>query len=75
MSKAVAGVDDDYPDKSGLIEGLKRIIAPEVLAPYDPFDGMPTNWDYFTYTDEYDTAMINTKRTHHCWREGIAFEM
>ena len=71
--RPIAGVDDDYPDKSGLIEGLKRIIAPEVLAPYDPFDGMPTNWDYFTYTDEYDTGYDEYKKDTSLLAGGYSF--
>ena len=72
-SKPVAGVDDDYPDKSGLVQGLKRIVAPEVLAPYDPFDGMPTKWDYFAYTEEYDTGYDQFKEDTSLLAGGYSF--
>lgn len=60
--KLARKVDEDYPDRSGLIEGLKRIVIPEPIAPYDPFDGMPKTWDYFTITDEYELGYDQYKK-------------
>ena len=45
--------DDGVADPSGLIEGLKKIVAPTRLADYDAFEGMSTAYDYFSLKDEY----------------------
>ena len=55
-------VDDDYPDRSGLIEGLKKIVAPEALPPYDPLEDMPINKDYFTIREGMDTGYDQYKK-------------
>ncbi|RMZ75854.1 hypothetical protein DV737_g5093, partial [Chaetothyriales sp. CBS 132003] len=69
-------VDDDYPDRSGLIEGLKRIVVAEVLPPYDPLEGMPIHKEYFTITDDgmdMDTGYEQYKRDDMLAVEGYDF--
>lgn len=45
--------DDSIADPSGLIQGLKKIIAPTRAPDYDAFEGMSVTYDYFTLKDEY----------------------
>lgn len=53
--------EDGIADPSGLIQGLKQIVAPSPMAEYDAFDGMSTGFDYFTIKDEYQELWINTE--------------
>jgi len=43
-------------DPSGLIKGLKKIVAAPVRAPYDPFMGMAKRKDYYGLRNEYHSA-------------------
>ncbi|KAJ9622098.1 uncharacterized protein PV06_05826 [Exophiala oligosperma] len=43
----------DAADPSGLIKGLKPVVAPAPKAPYDPFMGMPRTRDYYQVKDSY----------------------
>ena len=61
-AKPAKKVDDDYPDRSGLIEGLKRIVAPEVLPPYDPLEDLSVTKDYFILRDSMDTGYEQFKK-------------
>ena len=61
-TKPTKKVDDDYPDRSGLVEGLKRIVAPEVLPPYDPLEDMPISKDYYTIREGMDTGYDQYKK-------------
>ena len=40
-------------DPSGLIRGLRTILPPPILEPYDPFQGMPTTRSYYDLQDNY----------------------
>ncbi|RMZ78185.1 hypothetical protein DV738_g3968, partial [Chaetothyriales sp. CBS 135597] len=61
---------------AGLIEGLKRIVVPEVLPPYDPLEGVPVHKDYFTITDDgmdMDTGYEQYKKDEMLAIEGFDF--
>lgn len=45
--------EDGVADPSGLIQGLKKIVAPTRLPDYDAFEGMDTSYDYFAIKEEY----------------------
>jgi hypothetical protein len=40
-------------DPSGLVHGLRPVLPPPVVEPYDPFQGMPTTKSYYTLQDRY----------------------
>ena len=40
-------------DPSGLVRGLRPVLPPPVVEPYDPFQGMPTTKSYYTLQDRY----------------------
>jgi CDK-activating kinase assembly factor MAT1 len=40
-------------DPSGLVRGLRPILAPPVVEAYDPFQGMPTTKSYYTLQHRY----------------------
>jgi hypothetical protein len=46
-------VDDSVADPSGLIQGLRKIVAPVRIPDYDAFEGMHAAYDYFTLKEEY----------------------
>lgn len=46
---------EDGADPSGLIRGLRPIIPTPVIAPYDPFQGMPTRKSYYTLQEKYSS--------------------
>ena len=48
-------IDPTIADLSGLIKGLKKKVIREAEAPYDPFQGMPHNRDYYEVKDSYIT--------------------
>lgn len=66
-------VDADYPDRSGLIEGLKRIIPEEVLPPYDPLEGLPVIPDYYSINEDMDTGYEQYKKDAALEVEGYDF--
>ncbi|KAL6250716.1 TFIIH/NER complex subunit [Rhinocladiella similis] len=43
----------DAADPSGLIKGLKPVVAPPPKAPYDPFMGMPRTREYYQVKESY----------------------
>ena len=45
----------DSTDRSGLIKGLKKVVAPKPMERYDPFQGMPVTTDYFKLSNDYET--------------------
>lgn len=49
-------------DRSGLIQGLKKIEVPKQAPKYDPFQGMPTKTDYFSIDDDYNTSYNEFKK-------------
>jgi CDK-activating kinase assembly factor MAT1 len=46
---------EDGADPSGLVRGLRPIVPPPVIAPYDPFQGMPTTKSYYTLQEKYSS--------------------
>jgi hypothetical protein len=53
--------EDGAADPSGLIEGLKKIVAPLPAEQYDAFQGMTTSHEYFDLKQEYVEIMHPTK--------------
>jgi hypothetical protein len=49
-------------DRSGLIQGLRKIEAPKEAPKYDPFQGMPITTDYFSIEDDYNTSYNEFKK-------------
>lgn len=45
--------EEGSADPSGLIQGLKKIVAPPPVAEYDPFEDLPKSYDYFMLKEEY----------------------
>jgi len=52
---------NDSMDPSGLIRGLKKVVAPEPVVPYDPFMGMPTKRDYYELREDYPSRYDRIK--------------
>lgn len=44
----------DYPDASGLIRKLRLIELPKVRSPYNPFQGVSRDRQYFTTTNDLE---------------------
>lgn len=70
-SKSVAkrAREDGNADPSGLIQGLKKIEAPPPVADYDPFEGMPTSYDYFDLKDDY-VDILHPNKPQTSWAAG-----
>lgn len=61
--------DDGNADPSGLIQGLKKIEAPPPVADYDPFEGMPTSYDYFDLKEDY-VDILHPNKPQTSWTAG-----
>lgn len=67
VTKKVRG--DGNADPSGLIQGLKKILAPPPVADYDPFEGMPTSYDYFDLKEDY-VDILHPNKPQTSWAAG-----
>lgn len=65
--------NDDNPDRSGLIKGLKKVAAPKPIVVYDPFEGMPVTTDYYKLSDDYDTGYNEYKKDQAILAGGYDF--
>ncbi len=64
----------DATDRSGLVRGLKKIVAPKPVARYDPFKGMPVTADYFTLNNNYDTGYNEYRKNAQILAGGYDFQ-
>lgn len=61
-TRTMVSRSDSNPDPTGLIKGLKKIVAPPPKAVYDPFMGMPRTRDYYEVKDNYETRYDKLKK-------------
>jgi CDK-activating kinase assembly factor MAT1 len=53
QANAKGGKMEGEADPSGLVHGLRPVVAPPVVQAYDPFQGMPRTKSYYTLEDRY----------------------
>jgi hypothetical protein len=60
-------------DPSGLIQGLKKFVAPPPVAEYDAFEGLKTNHNYFDVKAGYLDILHPTKPSRGWAAGGYSF--
>jgi CDK-activating kinase assembly factor MAT1 len=66
--------EDTALNNTFTIKGLKKYVEPEVEKPYDPFNGMDDEREYYEIYDQYKWQAFDNLQTERALAGGISFK-